>query len=80
MGAERLKNPKHPAQKPVQILKHIIQIASNSNDVVFDPFMGVASSAIAALELNRIFYGCEINKDYYNAGVERVKKFYLNHS
>ena len=80
MGAERLKNPKHPAQKPVQILKHIIQIASNSNDVVFDPFMGVASSAIAALELNRIFYGCEINRDYYNAGVERVKKFYLNHS
>ena len=80
MGAERLKNPKHPAQKPVQILKHIIQIASNPNDVVFDPFMGVASSAIAALELNRIFYGCEINKDYYNAGVERVKKFYLNHS
>lgn len=80
MGTERLKNPKHPAQKPIQILKHIIQIASNSNDVVFDPFMGVASSAIAALELNRIFYGCEINKDYYNAGVERVKKFYLNHS
>ena len=80
MGTERLKNPKHPAQKPVQILKHIIQIASNPNDVVFDPFMGVASSAIAALELNRIFYGCEINKEYYNAGVERVKKFYLNHS
>ena len=80
MGTERLKNPKHPAQKPVQILKHIIQIASNPNDVVFDPFMGVASSAIASLQLNRSFYGCEINKDYYNAGVERVKKFYLNHS
>ena len=80
MGGERLKNPKHPAQKPVQILKHIIQIASNPNDVVFDPFMGVASTAIAALELDRMFYGCEINKDYYNAGVERVKKFYLNHS
>lgn len=80
MGAERLKDPKHPAQKPVQILKHIIQIASNPNDVVFDPFMGVASSAIASLELNRIFYGCEINKLYYNAGVERVKKFYINHS
>lgn len=80
MGTERLKTPKHPAQKPVQILKHVIQIASNQNDVVFDPFMGVASTAIAALELNRIFYGCEINKDYYNAGVERVKMFYLNHS
>ena len=80
MGTERLKNPKHPAQKPVQILKHIIRIASNPNDVVFDPFMGVASSAIASLELNRIFYGCEINKSYYNAGVNRVKKFYINHN
>ena len=80
MGTERLKNPKHPTQKPVHILKHIIQIASNPNDVVFDPFMGVASSAIAALELNRFFYGCEINKSFYNAGVERVKMFYLSHS
>jgi site-specific DNA-methyltransferase (adenine-specific)/modification methylase len=80
MGAERLKNPKHPAQKPVKILKHIIQIASNPNDVVFDPFMGVASSAIAALELKRKFYGCEINKLYYNAGVGRVKDYYSNHN
>lgn len=80
MGRERLKNPKHPAQKPVKILKHIIQIASNPNDVVFDPFMGVASCAIAALQLKRIFYGCEINESYYEAGVERVKRFYLNHS
>lgn len=80
MGAERLKNPKHPAQKPVKILKHIIRIASNPNDVVFDPFMGVGSSAIASLELDRVFYGCEINRDYYNAGVERVKKYYISRS
>lgn len=80
MSPERLKHPKHPAQKPVNILKHIIQIASNPNDVVFDPFMGVASTAIAALELNRKFWGCEINKLYYDAGVERVKQFYINHS
>ncbi len=80
MSPERLKNPKHHAQKPVKILKHIIQIASNPNDVVFDPFMGVASTAIAALELKREFWGCEINKQYYDASVERVKQFYINHS
>ena len=80
MSPERLKNPKHPAQKPVKILKHIIQIASNPNDVVIDPFMGVASTAIAALESNREFWGCEINKQYYDASVERVKQFYINHS
>jgi site-specific DNA-methyltransferase (adenine-specific)/modification methylase len=37
---ERLKEPKHPTQKPIRILKHIIKIASNENDTVFDPYMG----------------------------------------
>ena len=74
-GPERLKNPKHPAQKPVQLLEHIIEIASNKNALVFDPFMGVASTAIAALKTGRRFCGCEIIKEYYQAGVDRVKKF-----
>lgn len=78
MGNERLKKPKHPTQKPIDLLKHIIKIASNPNDIVFDPFMGVGSTAIAALELNRKFCGCEINKEYYDATVERVKQFYIN--
>lgn len=78
MTPERLKNPKHPAQKPIKILQHLIEISTNQNAVVFDPFMGVASTGIAALKCGRKFYGCEINKEYYDAGVGRVKKFYLN--
>ncbi len=80
MGKERLKNPKHPTQKPISVLKHIIEIASDKGDVIFDPFMGVASTAIAALKTGRKFYGCEINETYYRAGVERVKEFYINNS
>jgi len=71
---ERLNNPKHPAQKPIQLLEHIIKIASNKGDLVFDPFMGVASTGVAALKNGRRFCGCEIIKDYYQAGVERIKK------
>ena len=56
----------------------MIEIASNKNDVVFDPFMGVASTGIAALKSGRKFYGCEINYEYYKAGVERIKEFYIN--
>ena len=78
MFPERLKDPKHPAQKPIKILQHLIKIASNENAVVFDPFMGVASTAIAALKLKRKFYGCEIQRSYYNAGVKRIKDFYTN--
>lgn len=80
MGTERIKEPKHPAQKPIKILKHVIEIASDQNDVVFDPFMGVGSTAIAALELSRKFCGCEIDKTYYAATIKRIKQFYINNS
>ena len=72
MRPERLSDPKHPAQKPIKLLKHIINIASDENDVVFDPFMGVGSTGVAALELGRKFGGCEIDKMYFKAGEKRI--------
>ena len=75
MYPERIKGPKHPAQKPIKILQHIIEIASNENAVVFDPFMGVASTGVASLKCNRQFYGCEIQKEYFNAGVKRISDY-----
>lgn len=74
MGSERLKAPKHPTQKPIAILKHIINIASNENDLILDMFMGVGSTGVAARELNRRFIGVEINTDYYNASEKRIKR------
>ena len=72
MGEERLKDPKHPTQKPVKILEHIIKIASNENDIVLDMFMGVGSTGMAALNLNRKFIGIEIDEVYYSAAVKRI--------
>ena len=74
MRPERLSNPKHPAQKPVKLLKHIIKIASNPGDIVLDPFMGVGSTGVAALELKRKFIGCEIEKDYFDASKKRLEE------
>ena len=65
MGAERTKNPKHPTQKPVKVLRHIIERASNPGSLIFDPFMGVGSTGVAALEMNRRFLGIEIDKNYF---------------
>lgn len=45
----------------------MIKIATNKNDIVFDPFMGVGSTGVAALELDRRFIGVEINKEYFEA-------------
>jgi len=74
MGPERLKNPKHPTQKPLKLLKHLINIASNEGDLILDPFMGVGSTGVAALELNRKFLGIEIDEEYFNAAENRLQQ------
>lgn len=74
MRPERLSSPKHPAQKPVKLLEHILKIASNEGDVIFDPFMGVGSTGVAALKNNRKFIGCEIEKEYFDAALGRIDK------
>ncbi len=76
MGKERLQNPKHPTQKPVKVLEHIIKIASNKDDIVLDMFMGVGSTGIAALNLDRKFIGIEIDKQYFDAAQKRISSHY----
>lgn len=73
MYPERLRDPKHPAQKPVAILKKLITIASNEEAVIFDPFMGVGSTGVAAIELNRKFIGFEISPQYFKAAENRLE-------
>ena len=72
MGRERIKEPKHPTQKPLSLLEHIISIASNEGDVVFDPFMGVGSTGHASCNLKRKFVGIELEKKYFDATVKRL--------
>lgn len=73
MRPERLSDPKHPAQKPVSILKKMLQIASNPGDIVFDPFMGVGSVGVAALEMDRKYIGVELDNKYYQAARFRIE-------
>ncbi|WP_095803020.1 DNA-methyltransferase [Ligilactobacillus salivarius] len=73
MRPERLSDPKHPSQKPVRILKHLIEIASNPGDLVFDPFMGVGSTGVASAQLGRNFIGVELEKEFFDAAHKRLK-------
>lgn len=63
----------HQNQKPVELLKQIIEKSSNESDKILDPFMGVGSTLIAARELNRNSIGIEIDEEYYNIAKERLK-------
>ena len=58
---------------PVEIPKRCIELLSFKNDIVFDPFMGSGTTAIAAIQTNRKFIGSEISENYYNIAQTRIR-------
>ena len=62
----------HPAQKPVNVIKKLIEIFTDEGDVVIDPCAGSGSTGRACQELNREFYGFEISKEFYNRAVNEM--------
>lgn len=62
----------HPTQKPVHLLKKIIEDYSESG-TIFDPFAGGGSTLVACDQLKRDFIGCEISSEYYKIINERLK-------
>ncbi len=71
-GKERVKHPRHPTQKPLSVLRRLVDLASRPGDVVLDPFMGVGSTGVAALELRRRFVGVELDPEYFRAAETRL--------
>lgn len=67
-------NKTHPTEKPVDLMKFYIANSSNEEDIVFDPFCGTGSTLIAAKELNRRYLGCEIDEEYFNIAMKRIKE------
>ena len=65
---------RHPAIFPRELAKKVIQYYSFKNDVVLDPFGGLATTAKAALELDRRFVSIELNDDYYREGLKDLDK------
>jgi site-specific DNA-methyltransferase (adenine-specific) len=64
----------HPTQKPVKLLKKLIEIFTDEGDIVIDPCAGSGSTLIAAIELNRKAYGFEIKKDFHKKANEWINK------
>lgn len=62
----------HPTQKPVEVLKNLIEIFTDEGDVVIDPCAGSGTTLRACLELRRNSYGFEINKEFYKGAKEQM--------
>ena len=65
----------HPTQKPVNVLKRLIEIFTDEGDVVIDPCAGSASTLRAAHELNRKAYGFEVSRKFYTEAKEKMLNF-----
>lgn len=62
----------HPCQFPVELVERLVLSLTNPGDAVFDPYMGVGSSVVAAVKHNRFGYGCDVVKEYVDIAWERV--------
>jgi len=58
------KNNPHPAPFPLGLAKRIVESATDAGDIVFDPYMGSGTTALAALSLGRNYLGTELTKEY----------------
>ena len=62
----------HPTQKPIAVIKRLIEIFTDPGDVVIDPVAGSGSTLRAAFELGRHSYGFEVDRKIYNLATEKM--------
>ena len=62
----------HPCQFPVELVERMVLSLTNEGNTVFDPYMGVGSTIVAALKNERVGYGCDIEKKYVDIAWNRV--------
>lgn len=70
LGNERTA---HPTQKSLTLMEELIRIHTNENHIIIDPFMGSGTTGIACLKNNRKFIGIELEKQYYDIAIKRLK-------
>ena len=65
-------NKRHPTEKPVNLMKILIENSSHVGGVILDPFLGSGTTAVAALMEHRHFIGFETDKEYFNIAQGRI--------
>lgn len=68
-----IKSKVHPTEKPVELMKVMIENSSQVGDTVLDCFMGSGSTGVAAHKTNRNFIGIELDKNYFQIAKDRIK-------
>lgn len=64
---------RHPTEKPVQLLRQLVESSSSFGETVFDPFVGVGSTLVAATLEGRKSIGIELNERYCEVAAQRLE-------
>lgn len=64
----------HPAEKPIELIKKFVTVASDKGGVVLDCFMGSGTTGVACKQLNRNFIGIELDKNYFEIAKKRIEE------
>jgi len=67
------KYGKHPTQKPLEIMRKIILSSTNEDDLILDPFNGSGTTGVICQELNRKYFGIELEQDYIELSIKRFE-------
>lgn len=70
--ANHVEKTDHPCQFPVGLVERLVLALTNEGENVLDPYLGVGSSAVAALKHGRHAYGCDLKKEYINIAWDRI--------
>ena len=62
----------HPTQKPLRLMRRAVLASTREGDLVFDPFTGSGTTAVAAKELNRAFVGAELEEEFARLAARRI--------
>ncbi|MGH2543703.1 MAG: DNA-methyltransferase, partial [Ardenticatenaceae bacterium] len=76
--ANHVEKSEHPCQFPVGLVQRLVLSMTNEGDIVFDPFMGSGTTAVAAILQNRRAAGAEIVEDYYELAKERIRQAFAS--
>lgn len=63
----------HPTQKPIELLKWLINTYTNENETVLDFTMGSGSTGVACINTKRKFIGIELDETYFNIAKDRIE-------
>lgn len=70
----RKRRDDHPCQLPTPLLERLILMVTDDGDLVFDPFVGTGTTAVAAKKLGRKYVGIDLDKEYVRIAEKNIKE------